>query len=102
MDKKTKEKYLWKNYGLTYEEWEELIRYGCWICGKKDGRICVDHRHRKGWKRFPPEERKKEVRSALCFMCNTMLHGVEKRKRARFYLERMVAYFKVYKMVGDE
>lgn len=97
-----KSRYLYKKYGITVEDWDELSKNGCWICGRTEGRLNVDHRHVKGYKNFTPEAKSKEVRGALCFMCNTMLHGVEKRKRARHFLQRMIAYFKVYNMVGDE
>jgi hypothetical protein len=103
MDKKEqqKDKYLHKTYGLTLLEWKELSKNGCWICGRKEGRLNVDHRHVKNYKKMTPEQKRKEVRSCLCFMCNTMLHGVEKRNRARYFLERMVAYFAVFKIKGD-
>lgn len=98
---RAKKQRLYKTYGITMEEWEDMSKNGCWICGKKDGRLNVDHRHVKNYKNLSPEEKKAEVRSCLCFMCNTMLHGVEKRTRARYFLERMVDYFAVFKIKGD-
>lgn len=97
-----KAKRLYSTYGLSLLDWEELVKNGCWICGRKEGRLCVDHRHIKNYKQLTAAEKFKEVRGCLCFLCNTMLHGVEKRKKSRYYLERMVAYFSVFKMVGDE
>jgi hypothetical protein len=75
----------------------------CWICKQvpKSGILCVDHRHVKGYKKLSAEERAKEVRALLCFMCNTGLHGIEKRKNARYLLERYNEYFKVFKIKGD-
>lgn len=105
-EKQTKEelknKYLYKTYGITLDIWNKMKENGCWICGRKEGRLNVDHRHVKGYKHLSSEEKAKEVRSCLCFMCNTMLHGVEKRKEARFFLERMVAYFYIFKIKGDQ
>lgn len=103
---KAKSQRLYKTYGLTLDEFEKMLKNQngvCWICNKlpKSGRLCVDHRHIPKYKILSPEEKKQEVRALLCFMCNTMLHGVEKRKDGRFYLDRMVEYFKVYKIKGD-
>lgn len=99
---KLKNKRLLQTYGINLIEWATMSANGCWICRRKEGRLCVDHRHVKGYKHLPLIEKRKEVRACLCFMCNTMLHGVEKRKNARFFLERMVDYFKFFKMKGDE
>lgn len=93
---------LYKTYGITIERWEEMSKHGCWICGRTEGRLNVDHRHVAGYKKLSLEEKSKEVRGSLCFLCNTMLHGVEKRKDARFFLDRMVAYFKVFPIKGDK
>ena len=99
-----KEKRLLKTYGLIFETWEEMSKNGCWICGKKDGRICVDHIHVKGFKKMQPEEKLKYIRGALCFMCNTSLKGFEKTingERNRKQLERTYAYFQVFKLKGE-
>jgi hypothetical protein len=109
MDSKEKAKRyaLWTKYGLTLEERNEMEKKQkgkCWICQQvpKNNRLNTDHRHVKGYKAFKPEDKKKEVRGLLCFMCNTMLTGVEKRLQARFLLGRMVEYFKVFRIKGDE
>ena len=70
-----------KKYGLTADEWIALAtKQGnvCAICGKlpKSGRLHTDHFHLPGWKKLPPEERKKFVRGLACQLCN------------RFYLAR--------------
>lgn len=93
---------LYKTYGLTLEEWKEMSKNGCWICGKTDGRLNVDHRHVLKYATLSPEEKRKEVRGCLCFCCNVMLSKLERRKIARWLLERTVAYFMVYKIYGDE
>lgn len=103
---KTKERNLLNKYGLTLKEWQKMwdVQKGvCWICEKlpKSGILCVDHRHVVKYKKLSNEDKKKEVRALLCFMCNTMLHGVEKRNTARQILERMVKYFNKYKIKGD-
>lgn len=65
-----------KKYGLTLEEYEEILARGCAICGTHEGRIvgrradkpapeqriCIDHDHTTG-----------KVRDALCHSCNTGL-----------------------------
>lgn len=101
-----KNKRLLQTYGITLEEWKQKLKDQngtCWICKKmpKSGILCVDHRHIKGFKKLTLDERKLEVRGLLCFMCNTGLHGIEKRKNARFLLERIVLYFNKFKIKGD-
>lgn len=65
-----------KMFGLTVEEYDEILARGCAICGTHVGRvvgkrtdqrpppprICVDHCHTTG-----------KVRDALCHSCNTGL-----------------------------
>lgn len=97
---------LYKTYGITLTEWGMKFdnQNGvCWICKKlpPSGRLCVDHRHIKNYKKMGPEDKKKEVRGLLCFMCNTGLHGIEKRNNAREILEGIYKYFKVFKIKGD-
>lgn len=101
---KAKAKYYWNKYGITPEEHYELTKDGCFICGRKDTRICIDHVHVKGYKQMAPEEKRKYVRSGLCFMCNTGIKCVEKTvdgKRNRKQLEGMVRYFKKYPIKGE-
>jgi len=57
-------------YGLTITEHKALIANGCVLCGKKKGRLCVDHNHDTG-----------KVRGILCCGCNTMLGSYEKIER---------------------
>lgn len=97
-----KDKYLFKKYGISLKDWIKMSKDGCWICGRKEGRLNVDHRHVKGYKKLLPEERAKEVRGCLCFMCNVMLGKLERRKNARWLLGRTVAYFSVFDMFGDK
>ena len=102
---KEREKRLYKTYGMTLGGFNSRLDMqggGCWICERKDGRLCVDHRHIPKYKQLPPDKKLQECRGILCFMCNTMLHGVEKRKNARYFLKRMNEYFDEYKMKGDE
>lgn len=101
---KAKEQRLWKSYGLSLEEHSELVKDGCFICKRKDGRLCVDHIHIKGYKAMPPEEKRKYVRACLCFMCNTAIRCVEKTadgKRNRQMLEGIIEYFKKYPIKGE-
>ncbi len=96
--------YLKNKYGLSLEEYDSLLEStnkSCWMCGRKEGRLCIDHVHVPGYKKMPAEEKKKYVRSILCFLCNTSLHGIEKRKNARFYLDRINAYFTIFPIKGE-
>lgn len=103
---KAKDKRLYDTYGITLEIWNNMFKAQdrvCWICQTmpKSGILCVDHRHVAKYKKLPPEERAKEVRGLLCFSCNTGLHGLEKRKNARFLFEQVQKYFTVFKLKGD-
>jgi len=48
-----------KRYGLTVEQYQEIIARGCAICGAQGGQMCLDHDHTTG-----------KVRDALCGPCN--------------------------------
>lgn len=85
-----------KRYGLTLEEWEAILeRQGglCAICETlpKSGRLHIEHQHVKGWKKMPPNERKKWVRGLACFRCNTEYLGrsitVARARNVVSYLE---------------
>ncbi len=109
MDAKEKAKRynLMTKYGLTLEERIEMEKKQegkCWICQQvpKNNRLNVDHRHRRGEKKFTPEQKKKEVRSLLCFCCNVMLSKLERRKIARFLLGRINKYFEVFPIYGED
>lgn len=101
-----KDKRLYDTYGITLGKWEQKFKEQggvCWICQTmpKSGILCTDHRHVPKYKKLSPEEKAKEVRGLLCFSCNTGLHGLEKRKNARFLFEQVQKYFKVFRIKGD-
>lgn len=103
---KAKNKRLYDTYGINLERWNRMLSEQnsvCWICCTmpKSGILCVDHRHVPKYKKLSPEQKAAEVRGLLCFSCNTGLHGLEKRKNARFLFERVQEYFKVFKIKGD-
>ena len=94
-----------KKYGLSPSEWNAILeRQGgvCAICRKepsapklhpeRGGRLCTDHEHVKGFKKMPPEQRKKFVRGLLCYFCNHYYVGrgitVFKSQNVTAYLER--------------
>lgn len=66
--KKKRRKWIINSYGITEEEYENLLKYQdnkCAICGTTDwGRPspCIDHNHKTG-----------EVRGLLCNRCNRTL-----------------------------
>lgn len=109
MDAKEKAKWnrLYKTYGITLIEWTEIfLNQGkvCACCKKLHPRMCVDHIHVKGYKKMPPEEKKKYVRGICCFMCNTGFKSFEKTldgKRNRQQLEGTYEYFKQFKLKGE-
>lgn len=83
-------------YGLSESDWVELFKQQgevCLICKKesKTGRYVVDHAHIKGYKKLPPEQRKKYVRGILCWWDNKQIVGrgvtIEKLQNAITYLE---------------
>jgi hypothetical protein len=85
-----------KKYGLTIEEWFEMLEIQggvCAICKKEPstGRICVDHEHVALWKKKSPAERKIYARGLLCWYCNSRLVGkgvtLEKARNIVKYLE---------------
>lgn len=103
---RAKNKRLYDTYGITLEIWHKMFEEQkgvCWICQTlpKSGILCVDHRHVPKYKKLPPEEKAKEVRALLCFGCNTGLHGLEKRKNARYLFGQVQLYFAKYKIKGD-
>jgi hypothetical protein len=85
-----------RRYGLSLAEWREYLSDQggvCYVCQKvpPNGRLCVDHHHVKGWKRMPPESRKRHVRGLLCSYCNRRLVAkgmtAERAQRIHTYLE---------------
>lgn len=106
IDKKLKEKQrrIYKTYGLKWDEYQEMISRGCYICGTHEGRLCVDHVHIRGYSKMLPEERRKYVRGILCFIDNVGLKGFEKTAdgvRNRKQLEGTYRYFKTYPLKGE-
>lgn len=64
-----------KKYGLSELEWQVMAdnqHHACAICLQvpKKGRLVIDHFHVKGWKKMPPQERKRYVRCLACWTCN--------------------------------
>ena len=76
-------RHLKNTYGITLEEYDEMAKDGCNICGKTNeenkGHLAVDHDHETG-----------KVRGILCVMCNLGLgnlgDNVEGLTRALEYL----------------
>lgn len=77
-----KAKRIERDYGVTYQEYLDMIdtqNGECKICGSKD-RLCIDHDHLSG-----------TIRGLLCGRCNTALgffdDSIAKLKYAIKYLE---------------
>jgi hypothetical protein len=105
---KQKNQRLYKTYGLTLEGFNSRLEAqggGCWICKKKDGRLCVDHIHIAGYKKLEPTEKIKYVRGILCFYCNTALKVFERTKdgiRNRELLKGVSEYFDTFRLKGED
>lgn len=85
-----------KKYGLGTLAYSQLIARQnglCPICGKKPttGKMVVDHYHVKGYKKLPPEEKRKYIRGLTCWFCNHSYLGrgitIGKAKNVVKYLE---------------
>lgn len=106
---KEKDKRLYKTYGITIGEWQEILdkQEGvCYICRQmpKSGVLCIDHIHVKGFKTMKSEDKKQYVRGLLCFLCNTAIRVYERTsdgQRNRQMLKGTVEYFDEYKIKGD-
>jgi hypothetical protein len=74
-------RYVREHYGLTRDEYEELVRGECAICGTsaKETTLHLDHDHANG-----------KIRASLCRKCNvglgTMDDDPERLERAAKYL----------------
>jgi hypothetical protein len=78
---KTRKWFVKKNYGITYEEYLEMIQKQdgrCAICGDVMNPPCVDHNHKTG-----------VVRGMLCSHCNFALGQVRENVQI---LKNMIAY----------
>lgn len=85
-----------KKYGIGYLEFSMMWnRQGgvCAICKRlpKSGKLCIDHEHVKGFKKFPLEKKRKFVRGLICYQCNRFVVGrwgtLPKLQNAVEYLE---------------
>jgi hypothetical protein len=88
-------------YGMTEVHWHNLASlqyFVCGVCGKlpPSGRLHIDHEHVKGWKKLPPDQRRRYVRGLACFRCNSqfMRRGLtlELAKSVVDYLEQYATY----------
>jgi len=86
-----------KKYGLTLEEFENILQEQnniCPICGKSPttGKWVIDHEHIRNYKNLSPDKRKAAVRGILCWYCNRwyLAKGitVQKAKKIAEYLEK--------------
>ena len=64
-----------KKYGMTAEEWLELLAEQGWICpicerDAADLKLVTDHEHARGWAKKPDKEKREYTRGVLCAHCN--------------------------------
>jgi hypothetical protein len=107
-----KDQRLRKTYGISLEEFNAKLESqgngcaieGCIIGRTKEGVLCQDHVHVKGFKKMLPEEKKKYLRGIVCFMHNTGFKSFEKTidgVRNRASLTGTYKYFLEYKLKGE-
>lgn len=84
-------------YGLDLVSWGRLALAQKGVCGvckglPKSGRLHIDHFHIRGYKKLPPDQRRRYVRGLACFRCNSqfMRRGLtlELAKSVVDYLQR--------------
>ena len=88
--------HLRRTYGITEREYNKLLKLQkgvCALCGNppKNVSLHVDHVHVVGFKKLPPEEKRKFIRGILCFRCNKFKVGrldYEWSKKITDYLEK--------------
>jgi hypothetical protein len=87
-----------KRYGLTEDDWLELLAGQGWVCAVCLRRVVTwntDHEHVARWKTLPPEERRRYVRGVLCIHCNyrkvPSRQDAAEAARVAAYLERYEA-----------
>ena len=87
-----------KKYGLSEEDYIDLYNkhdgkcHVCLVKPKNSTRaLAIEHEHVKGFKKMPPEEKRKYCRGIACFICNyrILTRGVtlERLRNAVRYLE---------------
>lgn len=55
-----------KRYGLTVDQYDDMIAKGCEVCGERTKRVVVDHCHDRN-----------VVRGPLCDGCNLAIGGAK-------------------------
>jgi transposase-like protein len=84
-------------YGITQEEWLELLAaqgWRCAVCHRHRGvTFTTDHEHVPGWRKMPPEQRRRYVRGVLCTHCNyRVVHSNLSARQA----QRIADYLTLY------
>lgn len=87
-----------RKYGLSPQEWITILEEQgnvCAVCRKvpDSGKLVTDHEHVAGWKKMPPEERKRYVRGILCYWCN---HNYVGRRITATKAANILSYLKKY------
>jgi DNA-directed RNA polymerase subunit RPC12/RpoP len=62
-------------YGMTVEDWLELLAEQDWmcpICDKTGPEVKwnIDHEHARGWEKMSDKEKREYTRGILCAYCN--------------------------------
>lgn len=106
-----KEYDLLRNYFITNNEYEALLKYQnglCFICKKPPAkiRLSVDHQHEKGERQKDVRLIRARVRGLLCWSCNKSLaylkDSPENANRAAEYLKDWPAQKVLKKLVLDQ
>lgn len=96
-------------YGLSIEEWAEILSRQdgvCAVCKKlpKSLLLHIDHAHVRGWKKMPPEKRRLWVRGLLCWFCNNSYVGrsitIKKAEAVVTYLKEFESRLVLAGLIG--
>ena len=79
---KTKVNHIKRRYGLTVDEYNNLIENGCEVCGTTEN-LCVDHCHET-----------LKVRGCLCNRCNVALGFL---REDPVIIQQLLNYIEVHK-----
>lgn len=85
-----------RKYGIDEAEWLNFVAMSEWvcpICERRPNHWNVDHEHVPGWKKMPPDQRKRYVRGVICAHCNwRIIHSNLTARMARNVAVYLTAY----------
>lgn len=82
-------------YGMSVEQYREMLAGGCEACGSKVGKMCIDHDHNCCPSEFTCG---RCIRGVLCGACNTaegLLRSPENAVALAMYMMKFVNTFEI-------